>query len=107
MAQRINAGCNLAARRACRFCASRGVFAQVVDDRARCGQRLRMAVQSEAGHLGNAELFAQDALGVVVMKNPVFKPRFYPAVAVEHRGLRGFEKLLWSGKQRFSWPQEL
>src|ERR1700731_3748412 len=63
--------------------AVRGVFAQIVDDCSRCGNGLRVRVKAEAGQLGYAELFAPDALGVVVLKDPVFQARFDTAGAIE------------------------
>src|SRR5207302_10545884 len=71
------------------------------------GQRLLMLVETEACQLGDAKLFAQDALRVVPLKNPVFEARFHAAYAFEERSLRCLEKLLWPRKQRFPGTQQL
>src|SRR5437764_6449644 len=66
-----------------------------------------MLVEAEARQLGDAKLFAQNALRVVPLKNPVFEARFHAADAFEERSLRRLEKLLWPWKQRFPRAQQL
>ena len=84
-----------------------GVFAQIVNDGAGGSQRLRVIVKAEPREFGNAKLFAQDALGIVALKNPIFEPRFHSANAFEERCLCRFEKLLRPGKQSFPRAQQL
>src|SRR5690349_7795512 len=107
MLQRFNAGCARAFIRCARAIPARGVFAEIVNDGAGSGQRLRMLVETETREFGDAKLFAQNALRVVPLKNPVFEARFHAANAFEERRLRCFEKLLWPGKQRLSGTQQL
>src|SRR6266404_1332713 len=66
-----------------------------------------MRIEAEAGEFGYAELFAEDAVSVIVLKNPIFEARFHAAGAVEQGSFRGFEKLLRAGQQRFARMQEL
>ena len=66
-----------------------------------------MIVEAEAGEFGDAELFAEDALGVVGMEDPVFDAGFDAACAVEERSFRGFEKLLRAREKRFARTDEL
>src|SRR5947208_13301201 len=66
-----------------------------------------MLVEAEARQLGDAKLFAQNALRVVPLKNPIFQARFHAADAFEERSLRRLEKLLWPRKQRFPRAQQL
>src|SRR6202171_4122481 len=67
---------------AARIVSARGVFSQIVDDRAGGGDGLAMVIETEAGQLGYAELFAKNAFCVVVLKDPVFETRFDSAIAV-------------------------
>jgi len=63
-----------------------GVFADVVDDRA-CGRKsVSVIVEAKAGEFGNAELLAEDARGVIVLKRPIFNAAFDTARTVEKRG---------------------
>src|SRR4029077_8882964 len=89
------------------FAGARSVFAKIVNDGARSGDRLRMAVEAESGQLRDAELLAQDALGVIVLEDPVFNARFDAASAVQQRSLRGFEELLRPRKKRFARMKQL
>ena len=41
-----------------------------------------MIVKAEAGELGNAELFTENARGVIVLKHPIFEARFDAANAI-------------------------
>ena len=66
-----------------------------------------MIVEAEAGEFGDAELFAKDARGVVVLEDPVFETGFDAADAVGQGILRGVEECLRAGKQRFARAQEL
>ena len=91
----------------CGAIAARGIFAQVVNDGAGGGERLVMVVEAEAGELGDAELFAENARGVVVLEDPVFEARFDAADAFGEGIFRGVEELLRAGKQRFARVQEL
>src|SRR6266404_6328420 len=83
------------------------VFAKIVDDGARRGNGLRVRVEAEAGQFGYAELFAQDALGVIELKDPIFETRFDAASAIEQGSFRRLEKLLRTRQQRFARMQEL
>src|SRR6266851_121331 len=103
VAQRLEAASGVAIRAAGGgFAAARGIFAQIVNDGARSGDSLRMAIQAEAGKLRDAELLAQYSLGVIVLESPVFEVRFDAASAVQQRSSRCFEQLLWAGEQRFA-----
>jgi hypothetical protein len=42
-----------------------------------------MIVETESGEFGDSELFSQDALGVVGMKDPIFNAGFNAARAIE------------------------
>jgi len=66
-----------------------------------------MIVQAVAGEFGDAELFAEDARGVVVLEDPVVETGFDAAGAVEQRIFRGVEELLRAGEQRFARAKEL
>ena len=66
-----------------------------------------MIVEAEAGKFGDAELFAEDAFGVIGVEDPVFDAGFYAAGAVEERGFGGFEELLRARKKRFARADEL
>ena len=79
------------------WCAG-GVFAEIVDDRAGGGERLVMIVEAEAGEFGDAELFAEDAGGVVVLEDPVVEAGFDAAGAVEQGIFCGVEELLRAGE---------
>src|SRR6267143_4369224 len=76
-----------------------GVFAEIVDDGSRGGDGLRVRVEAESGELGDAELFAQDALGVIVLEDPIFEARFDAARASEQGSLGSLEKLLRAREQ--------
>ncbi len=52
-------------------------------------------------------MFAQDALGVVVLEDPIFQARFDAAGAVEQGSFRGLEKLLRAGKQSLARVEKL
>ena len=66
-----------------------------------------MIVETKAGEFGDAKLFAEDALGVVGVEDPIFDTGFDAARAIEERGFRGFEKLLWAGEKGFAWTDKL
>ena len=68
-----------------RIVAAGGIFTEIVDDGAGGGEGLRMIVEAEAGEFGDTELFAEDALGVVGMEDPVFDAGFDAARAIESR----------------------
>jgi len=70
------------------------VVAQIVNDRSGGGESVGVIVEPEPGQLSNAELFAQDARGVVVLKGPVFDAAFDASRTVKKRSFRRFEKLL-------------
>jgi hypothetical protein len=78
-----------------------------VDDGTGGGQRLMMIVQAEAGKLGDTKLLAQDAGGVVVLKNPIFETRLDAARAFEQGILCGVEELLGARKKSLARVQEL
>ncbi len=52
-------------------------------------------------------MFAQDALGVIVLKDPIFEARFDATGAIEQGSFRGFEKLLRSREESFAGMEEL
>ena len=58
-----------------------GIFAEVVHDGAGCRDGLQVIVEAEAGKFGDAKLFAEDAFGVVALKNPILQPGFHAAGA--------------------------
>src|SRR5438093_11017704 len=107
MLQRFNAGCARAFIRDARAIPARGVFAEIVNDSPGGSHRLRVIVEAKACEFGNAKLFAQYALRVVPLKNPVFQARFHAADAFEKRSLRCLEKLLWPRKQCLPGTQQL
>src|SRR5580698_4777824 len=107
MLQSFNAGRLRAGRADAGVRAASGVFAQVMNDGAGSGERLRMIVKAKSGQLRDAELFAQNAFGVVALKDPVFEAALDPAGTIEQRSLRGFKKLLRTGKKRFSRMKKL
>src|SRR5260370_29888743 len=84
-----------------------GVFAEIGDDGARRGNGLRVRVEAEAGQFGHAELFAQDALGVIELKDPIFETRFDAAGAIEQGSFRRLEKLLRTRKQSLAGMEKL
>src|SRR6266850_545555 len=84
-----------------------GVFAEIVHDSASCCEGLQVIVEAKASKFGDAKLFAEDAFGVVALKNPILEARFHAAGAFEERGLGRFEKLLGPGKQRFPRVKQL
>src|SRR5215467_3906624 len=84
-----------------------GVFAQVVDDGARSGQRMAVAVKAEAGEFDYAKLLAQDAIGVVALKGPFVNTAFHAARAIEQRVFRGFKELRGPGEKSFARAQQL
>src|SRR6266404_2117866 len=98
MAKRFDRGRRVAIRSITRIAAVRRVFAEIVNDSSRRGDGLRVCVEAEASELCYAELFAKDAVGVIVLKNPIFKARFDSAGAIEQGSFRGFEKLLRAGQ---------
>jgi len=51
--------------------------------------------------------FAQDALGIVALKDPIFEAGFHATHAFQERCLRRFEKLLRPGKQSFPRAKQL
>src|SRR5258708_2130929 len=55
-----------------RVIASGGILAEGGHDGAGGGEGLRMIVEAEAGKFGDAELFAQNAFGIVDMEDPIF-----------------------------------
>src|SRR5258708_2730627 len=109
MAQGFEAGSSIAVgaatgslAQASRFSAARGIFAEVVNDGAGGCDGLRMAIETEACEFGDAELLAQEALGVVVLEGPVFEARLDAAGTFEQRSFRSFEKLLRAGQKRLA-----
>src|SRR5262245_27854542 len=78
-----------------------------MNDRARRRERLRMIVKAESRELCDAELFPQNARRVIKLKGPIFQAGLDAAGALEKRSLGRFEELLWTGEQRFAWPQKL
>src|SRR6267378_2081145 len=60
-----------------RAVAARGIFSEIVNDSAGGNQPLRVIVEAETREFGDAKLFAQDALGVVALKNPIFEAGFH------------------------------
>src|SRR5205814_4517722 len=107
MLQCFNAGGGRVFIRGARAVPARGVFAEIVNDGPGSSHRLRVLVQAKACEFRNAKLFAQDALRVAPLKNPVFQARFHAANAFKERSLRRLEKLLWPGKQRLPGTQQL
>ncbi len=83
------------------------VFAKIVDDGARRGNGLGVRVEAEAGQFGHAELFAQDALRVIELKDPIFETRFDAASAIEQGSFRRLEKLLRTRKQSLAGMEKL
>jgi len=57
-----------------------------------------VAVEAETTELDDAELFADDAVSVVVLKGPVVDAALDTAGAVEERVFGGFEKLRGAGE---------
>ncbi len=90
-----------------RLVAVRGIFTQVVHHRARRAERLRVTIQPKAGEFGDAKLFTQQPLGIVVLKDPLVQPRLDAARAFEQRSFGGLEKLLRARQQRLARPQQL
>src|SRR5260370_34758001 len=90
-----------------RAVAARGVFAEIVNDGAGRGHRLQMIVEAEAREFDDAKLFAQDALGIVALKDPSLDAGFHATQAFQKRSLGGFEKLLRPGKQSFPRAKQL
>ena len=66
-----------------------------------------VVVEAEAREFGDAELFAEDTRGVVVLEDPVVETRFDAAGAVEEGIFRSVEELLRAGKQRFTGTEQL
>src|SRR5260370_26636885 len=109
MAQGFEAGSGIAVgaaagsfAQASRFAAARGIFAEVVNDGAGGCDGLRMAIEAEACEFRDAELLAQQALGVIVLEGPVFQAPFPAAGALEQRSFRGFEQLLRAREKVFA-----
>src|ERR1700674_5766304 len=71
--------------------AASGILSQIVNDGARGSQGLRVLVEAKTREFGTTKLFAKDALGVVVLKNPVFKTGFYAPEPSQRRCLCRFE----------------
>src|SRR5258708_22085371 len=90
-----------------RVIASGGIFAEVVHDGAGGGEGLRMIVEAEAGKFGDAELFAQNAFGIIGMEDPIFVAGFDAAHAVDERHFRSFEELLRPREKSFAGADEL
>src|SRR5262245_4346143 len=84
-----------------------GVFAQVVHDGAGRGEGMQVVVEAKDGELGDAELFAQDAVGVIVLEGPVVNAAFDAAGAVEEGIFGSFKELRWAGEKCFARMQEL
>ena len=78
-----------------------------MDHGTRGAHGLRVIVEAEGGEFGDAKLFAEDALGVVRMKDPVFDAGFDPTGAIEDGGLGSFEELLRAREQGFARAEEL
>ena len=66
-----------------------------------------VAVETETGEFSDAELFAQDAIGVIALEGPVIDAAFDAAQAVEERVFGGFEELRGAGEKRFAGVEEL
>ena len=66
-----------------------------------------MVVEAEAGEFGDAELFAENAGGVIVLEDPVFQAGLDAAGAVDERIFRGVEELLRAREKGFARPEEL
>jgi len=64
-------------------------------------------VEAETREFGDSKLFAQDALGIVSLKDPIFEAGFHATHAFQERCLRRFEKLLRPGEQSFPWAKQL
>ena len=92
---------------AVRCAAFRCIFAKVVDDGARRGEGVRVAVEAKAGEFSYAELLFQDALSIVVLVSPVINAAFDSAGSVEQGSLGGFKKLRGARQKSFAWMQEL
>src|ERR1700687_2550243 len=75
------------------------VLAEIVDDGASGRKGLRMTVEAKAGKLHDAELFAENALGVVSLEDPVLEPGLHAACAFKEGCLCGFKELLGPWKQ--------
>src|SRR2546425_7687721 len=86
---------------------ARGVFAQIVNDRAGGCGCLGMPVEAKAGQLGHAKLLAQEAVAVVPLKDPIVESRLDAASALEERQAGRIEEMAWAGEQRFPRAQEL
>jgi len=63
--------------------AASGVFAEIVDNGASGAKGLWTFVESERCEFGDAELLAEDALGVVTVEDPVFDAGFDAACSVQ------------------------
>ena len=107
MAESFDAGCADVLIGGVRTVATRGVFSEIVNDGARGGQGLCVLVKAEAGEFSDTKLFAENALGIIPLEDPVFEPGFDAARAFEQRCFCSFEKLLRPGKQSFSGTKKL
>ncbi len=84
-----------------------GVFAEIVYDGAGRSERLRVIVKAESREFGDAKLFAQDARGIVALKDPIFEAGFHAANTFQERWYCRFEKLLRPGKQSLPRAEQL
>lgn len=85
----------------------RRIFPQVVDYSAGSGESVWVAVESEAGKFGDAELFAENAVGVVVLEGPFVNAAFDAAGAVEKRVFGNFKELCGAGEKGFARVEKL
>ena len=61
-----------------------------------------MIVEPEASEFGDAELFAQDAVSVIVLEDPVIETGLDAAGAFEEGSFCGVEELRRAGKKSFA-----
>src|SRR5258707_15101393 len=73
-----------------------------MDDGSGGGESVRMAVKAEAGEFGDAKLFFQNALRVIVLKSPVVDAAFDAAGSIEQGNFGGFEELWRARKESFA-----
>src|SRR5229473_8166791 len=78
-----------------------------MDDGAGGGESVRMAIEAEAAEFGDAELFFQNALGVVVLKSPVVDAAFDATSSIEQGNFSGFKELRRARKESFAGMEEL
>src|ERR1700730_19161845 len=86
---------------------ARGIFSEIVNDGSGRSQCLRMIVKAETREFSHAKLFAQDALGIVALKDPIFEAGFHATNTFKKRCLCRFEKLLRPREQRFARAEQV